>query len=219
MEDHLQSTLQLDEAIVAEITANLDPMLPIGESLTQQELDDLMAFMFALTSPSADKMLEITPEEVLSGLEVETLPPSEIQVLYDPESGTLTLSGNDELSLDALFFRISDSEANGEAEFDFETDIAPWLSVEEIVLSNTLDAQSFMDYRSSPEFLYAAGDVIEALLPTGLSASEIDEHLTAVYRVHGSPVLQSANVAMVPEPAGLALAMFGLLGMLGLRRR
>ena len=98
------------------------------------------------------------------------------------------LSGNAELELDAIFFRIMDDSGNV-ADFDFFTGVAPWADDLDIVLSDELDAQSFLDFRSDPKFLFAAGDTIESLLPAGLSEQAISDHLTAAYRVQGSPLL------------------------------
>ena len=209
--EHLHATLKLDDTMITTLLASLDSKLPTSESLTNDELDDLMAFLASLTSPSADLMLHVTPESVLSGLEVEALPPSEISVLYDPEVGSLIMSGNAELDLDALFLRIIDDNLGEESGFGFTKGAAPWAGDVDIVLSDEVDAQSFLDYRSDPQWMLSAGDEIHALLPTGLSEAEIGDHLIAAYRVHGSPVLWTADVTSVPEPsAGLAV----LLGVL-----
>lgn len=217
--DHLQSTVKLDDATVAALTANIDAMLPTGETLTADELNDLMAFLASLTSPSTDLMLRIVPESVASGLAVETLPPSEIGLLYDPEVGSLLLTGNEELSLDALFLRIVSDGAGEGAGYEFAQGMAPWADDLDIVLSDEVDAQSFLDYRSNPPSMLSAGDEIMAMLPAGLSASDISEHLIAAYRVHGSATLWTAEVASVPEPSTGWLALLGALYLIGFRKK
>lgn len=214
--EHLQSTMQVEEATLSALMASLDPLLPTGQSITDEEVNDLMAFLSSLTSPTVDLVARLTPESVLSGLEVETLPPSEMDVLYDPSDGSLRLAGPETLSLDALFFRILDSEA-AEAGFGFAQGMAPWAVEQAVVLSDTSDAQSYLDCRTNP-LLFSAGDAIEMLLPMGLTADQISEHLIATYRVHGSPILWAADVASVPEPSALTLA-FGMVAGLGLWRR
>ena len=214
----LQPTVRLEPAVIDALTQTLDPLLPIGEELTDDKLNDLMAFLFSLTSPSADEMLHITPAAVLSGLEVETLPPSEFRVMYDPVDGKLHVQGSSEESLDALFLRISDGADGLSASFEFSEGMAPWASHENIILSDNKDAQSFLDYHKDPLFLLRDGDVLESLLPAGLSMDDVTGHLSAAYRVHGSPTLWTADVTMVPEPSALVLAMIGVLTLVGLRR-
>ena len=214
---HLQSTLKLDDQTIEAITANIDSLLPTDETLSSDELNDLMAFLASLTSPTADLMLHVTPDEVLSGLEVETLPASELAILYDPADGSLSLTGNADLDLDALFLRIVDDE--DAAGFGFATGTAPWTSDEDIVLSDEIDAQSFLDFRADPEMMLAAGDEIASLLPSGLTEEEIASHMLAAYRVHGSPILWTAVVSAVPEPGGFLLAFVLVFALAGLRRR
>ena len=218
--EHLQPTVKLDQETIDALTTTLDPMLPIGEDLTDDQVNDLMAFLAALTTPSADLMLNITPDEVLSGLEVEVQPASEIDVLYDPATGGLSITGGDDILLDALFLRISDDE-DGAAEFEFNMDVAPWLIDAEVMLSNSPEAQSFLDYRTEPAFLFGTGDELQSLLPAGLDGDEISDHFTAVFRMQGSPVLLSANVSTVPEPntESLLLAGLSLVALLRNRRR
>ena len=217
--DHLQATARLDQDTIDWLTTSIDPMLPIGEELTDAVVDDLMAFLAALTTPSADLMLDIVPDEVLSGLAVEVQPPSGIDVMYDPSTGALSISGSDSRSLDALFLRISDDE-HGPAGFAFNVDAAPWLVDPDVTLSNLPDAQSFLEYRTQPEFLFAVGDEINSLLPAGLDGDEISDHFAAVFRRQGSPVLWSANVLSVPEPyAARALMLVGVSLLTLWRRR
>lgn len=206
--DHLQSTVKLDQDTIDALMASIDPMLPTGEDLSNEELNDLMAFMAALTTPSADLMLNLTPDEVLSGLDVEEQPPSGIDVLYDPMTGNISFAGRDDVIMDSIFLRISDAE-DGSADFEFTMDVAPWLVDPDIVLSNSPDAQSFLDYRTDPTFLFAAGDEIESLLPAGLRGDDISDHFSAVFRLQGSPVLWSANVLSVPEPNAAFLLVAG----------
>ena len=213
--EHLRSTLKLDEQTVQALTADLDSMLPIGETLTDSELSDIMAFLGSLTSPSADLMLHITPDSVLSGLEVETLPASELEILYNPEDGSLSLVGNPDLNIDSLFLRILGDEEVG---FEFATGTAPWTIDPDIVLSDEPDAQSFLDYRADPEMMLSAGDTIASLLPRGLTEDEVSNYLLGAYRVHGSPTLWSAAVASVPEPCGFVLTAFLLLAPGTVRR-
>jgi cytochrome c peroxidase len=42
--------------------------------LTDQQVGDLMAFLFALTSPTAQQGCELIPESVPSGLPLDTAP-------------------------------------------------------------------------------------------------------------------------------------------------
>ncbi len=215
--EHLESTVKQEQALIDAMTSAIDPLLH-NEELSTEKLNDLMAFMGALTSPSADLMAHSTPDSVFSGLDVERLPDSEIEMLYDPASGDLVLSGNAELELDAIFFRIMDDPGNV-ADFDFFTGVAPWADDLDIVLSDELDAQSFLDFRSDPKFLFAAGDTIESLLPAGLSEQAISDHLTAAYRVQGSPLLWTTSVTSVPEPSMHAIILAAACTLLLVRRR
>ena len=191
--EHLQDSVRLDQATLDALKASLDPDLPIGEALDDEMVQDLMAFMASLTSPSADLMLQTIPDTVFSGLEVENLPASEIELLYNPDDGSLTFSGNESLELDGVFLRIL--EDDGElAGFEFAAGRAPWAADRDIVLSDSADAQSFVDYRSDPAMMFVVGDQIRSLLPSGLTVDEIADHLSAVYRVHGSPVMWPADV-------------------------
>jgi hypothetical protein len=53
---------------------NLDPLLAHPVELTDQEFDDLMAFLLALTSPTTSQGCELIPDSVPSGLPVESDP-------------------------------------------------------------------------------------------------------------------------------------------------
>ncbi len=218
LEESLRSSVRFDPETIEAITEKISPLMLDNEALGDEQLNDLMAFLFSLTTPSADLMLETTPASVLSGLEVDRLPASEFAVIYDPENGGLQIIGNEELSLDALFFRISEESNGSTTSIEFEEGMAPWADHPEIILSDESDAQSFLEYRHDPSFLVKSGDIIESLLPAGLSSDAVKQ-LSAAYRVHGSPILWQAEVVMVPEPTSTILFLTGLCGWLFRRRR
>ena len=218
LNESLRRSVRLDAETIDAITETLSPLMPDNEELSDEQLNDLMAFLFSLTTPSADLMLDTTPSSVLSGLEVDRLPASEFAVTYDPEDGELRVKGNEELSLDALFFRISEKADGSPASFTFEEGMAPWADHPEIVLSDESDAQSFLDYRHDPLFLVKSGDIVKSLLPAGLSSDAV-EHLSAAYRVHGSPILWQAEVTIVPEPTSTILFLTGLCILLLRKKR
>ncbi len=216
----LQPTVRLDADAIAAITRSLDPLLPIGEEITDEEVGELMAFLFSLTSPSADRMLHLTPSSVPSGLDVDSLPPSDMRVTYDPEDGQLQLTSAEELLLDGLFLRISNDEAGTPAAFEFQLGSAPWSDHHDIVLSDDVAAQSFIEYRSESRFLLVSGDRLESLLPAGLPDASVERHLSAAYRVRGSPVLWTADVVTVSEPtSSILLLVLGLFALVCLRGR
>ncbi len=215
----LQATVRMDDATLAALTESIDPLLPAGEALTDDQLNDLLAFLFSLTSPSIDQLLGATPESVLSGLQVDTLPPSEIQVGYDPSDGKLYLLGSEGMAVDAFFLRIREDETLGEAGFEFFTGVAPWTSDEDIVLSDTADAQSYVDYRAEPTMVLHPGDSLAGLLPAGLSDVMVGSYLTAAYRLSGSPTLWTTDVRVVPEPTGLLVGILAFSIVVGVIRR
>ena len=125
----------------------------------------------------------------------------------------------EEHDIDALFLRIVDDKYGQAAAFDFATGVAPWSVDKDIVLSDTIAAQSFLDFRSDPLVLLSPGESIENLLITGLTENDISDHLLAAYRIHGSPVLWKGSIAVVPEPTGAAICFAGCLCLLLRRRR
>lgn len=212
--EHLQATLKLDPSTVDALTKQIDSMLPVNEPLTEEVLHDLMAFLGSLTSPSIDQLLHVTPDEVLSGLDVDQQPKGPLDLEYDPTLGSLALVGEEGLALDALFLRFVGDDAP-----EFALGAAPWSELEEIVLSDQLDAQSFLDFYGDPKMLLFAGDVISSLLPADISEVDLEEHLQAAYRVHGSPTLWTANVTSVPEPSAGWLLLVGAALVARVKRR
>ena len=66
----LQRTVQQDQQILAAMTVTLDPLLADPVSLSEQEVNQLLEFLHALTSPSLAELLNVVPESVPSGLPV-----------------------------------------------------------------------------------------------------------------------------------------------------
>lgn len=72
VEPELWGTYQSSEATKMMLLSTLDPKLAVqGAALSEAEIDDLMAFLSALTDPSSLNMLELVPHELPSGLPVE----------------------------------------------------------------------------------------------------------------------------------------------------
>lgn len=63
-------TYQGDSAIAAGLMNNVDPLVGEPKQLTEEEFQALMAFLHALTSPSAIDLSHLVPETVPSGLTV-----------------------------------------------------------------------------------------------------------------------------------------------------
>ena len=68
--DPFPATARAEPSVAADILATLDPRMADPPALTDAELADLMAFLGALTSPSAVDMGHLVPERVPSGLPV-----------------------------------------------------------------------------------------------------------------------------------------------------
>ena len=66
----LQETCQMDEASLQAILETLDPLMETPLELSDTQIDDLMAFLYALTSPSAMDLSADIPASVPSGLPV-----------------------------------------------------------------------------------------------------------------------------------------------------
>ena len=214
----LRGTVQLDDDVIASISKHLSSLLPSDQVLTDDNLQDLLAYLFSLTSPSIDELVHSTPKSVPSGLEVDRIASGDLQITYDPKDGQLILQGPEDLTVDALFLRISENEEGLVAGFEFNRDGAEWSEDLDIVLSNKTDSQSFIDYRTEPLFLLGAGDSLDSLLPAGLSKSAIDHHFTAAYRIHGLPILWPAEVTLVPEPSSITMLVIAF-GIVTMRRR
>ena len=219
LDESIRSTVRLDAETISRLTTSVDASLPDGVSLTDQDVDDLVAFLFSLTSPTIDRLATSTPLTVPSGLPVDQPPPSMVTIAYNTETGGLELSGPDDVVIDCFFLRIDGDDESIPVELRFETGKSPWAGELDLVLSDDETAQSFMDYRAASEFLLSSGDQIEGLLPAGLSSEMIESFLSAAYRLVGSPMIQSANVTVVPEPSPVVLTTIGLFVFALTRRR
>lgn len=188
LDESVQSTLKLDDATISEIVATLDARVIDGPELTSEQVEDLTAFLFSLTSPSIDLLPGIIPDSVPSGLTVDTLGDGSATLLYDLETGALSIDGPDETDITALFLRLADGP------FEFALGEAAWSEHQEIVLSDSALAQSFLEYRPGQRFSLHAGDSIGTLLPSDLTQQDLDFALSAAYMKDNTPLLWSAEV-------------------------
>jgi cytochrome c peroxidase len=66
----LQTTMRHEGAVIAEVMGTLDPLLRTPRELSEEQIDQLLAFLHAQTSPSAVDLAHLVPESVPSGLPV-----------------------------------------------------------------------------------------------------------------------------------------------------
>jgi cytochrome c peroxidase len=69
--EYFRDTIHSDPELHEDILATLDPLLSAPPVLTEDEISDLMAFLEALTSPSAADLSHLVPASVPSGLPVQ----------------------------------------------------------------------------------------------------------------------------------------------------
>jgi cytochrome c peroxidase len=70
VDPRLQTTVDLSAATLAEVEATLDPKVRQPVALSDRDIEDLMAFLMALTDPAASLILGDIPWTVPSGLPV-----------------------------------------------------------------------------------------------------------------------------------------------------
>jgi cytochrome c peroxidase len=70
LDDDLQETFQGDEAVVSAIMETVDEGMKTPRMLTDKEVDQLLAFLESLTSPSVAYMADDIPDEVPSGIAI-----------------------------------------------------------------------------------------------------------------------------------------------------
>jgi cytochrome c peroxidase len=66
-----EETYAFDQAVIDEMSANLDAKLAPARALSDAEVADLMAFLDALTDPAARNLAHLVPDTVPSGLPVD----------------------------------------------------------------------------------------------------------------------------------------------------
>ncbi len=199
----IQGTVRLEPDLINALLATVDPELPTGIALTDQDVNDLAAFLFATTSPSLDRLLSLRPDRVPSGLPVDEMPPGEFSFVYDDVTGKMTVEGTSDSELTSIMLRILGDPEELPVELRFLKGSAAWSDEIDIVLSDDDLAQSFLDYRKGSPFYLASGDSLGALLPPGLSEDTIESYLSAVYMLRGSSALLAGDVAWVPEPTSI----------------
>ena len=78
-EDHVQGgaadTLLSDEVFLHECTSRVSPLVAPEAPISEQEIEDLVAFLLSLTDPSAYDMSDLVPGGLISGLEVDRARP------------------------------------------------------------------------------------------------------------------------------------------------
>jgi len=83
----LQKTVLSDPETLEMMMQGLDPLVAEPVTLTGEEFGQLMAFLYALTSPSVEELIYAIPESVPSGL-----PVSDFYATYDPHPALAAVS-------------------------------------------------------------------------------------------------------------------------------
>ena len=203
LDPELQSMVRMDPDVIAALVAEIDPLLDVGLGLSDQDVNDLTAFLFSLTSPSLDLLPSLVPDAVPSGLSVDAMPVGSVHVLYNKDTGELSLEGPGDAELSSVMLRVRDTLDELPAELAFLKDAAAWSDDTEIVLANDERTQSFLEYRKDAPFRLRAGDSLGLLLPAGLAENWLKDYVTAAYMFRGSLAMWTADVAYVPEPASV----------------
>ncbi len=76
LEPALRDQVRNDEETRQTVLEYLSPKVEEPMALSDREFDDLMAFLYSLTSPSTPGLADLFPDEVPSGLDVEECTPS-----------------------------------------------------------------------------------------------------------------------------------------------
>ena len=66
----LQASIRSEAGVIAEVMGTLDPLMTVRRDLDDEAIDQLLAFLHALTSPSAADLAHLVPDSVPSGLPV-----------------------------------------------------------------------------------------------------------------------------------------------------
>jgi cytochrome c peroxidase len=68
--DIVQVSLRNESAVTDEVLGTIDPLMTTPRELTPEDIDQLMAFLYAQTSPTAVDLAHLVPDSVPSGLPV-----------------------------------------------------------------------------------------------------------------------------------------------------
>jgi cytochrome c peroxidase len=68
--DIVQVSLRNESAVTDEVLGTIDPLMTTPRELTHEDIDQLMAFLYAQTSPTAVDLAHLVPDSVPSGLPV-----------------------------------------------------------------------------------------------------------------------------------------------------
>jgi hypothetical protein len=142
-----------------------------------------------------------------------TLPGGGMTVVYDPTSGRVVFEGPDEHRYMDITLQITPTEKT-HAGFQFNTGVANWRKQDVFSFVDEPLKQGFVSHeKCQGTYVMRGGGAIDNLLPAGLSQRQLEEHLTVDYTLMGIPGTHRAQLVVVPEPAGLCLALLGLVGV------
>ena len=134
----------------------------------------------------------------------------DVDLVYDPESGNVTLDANDAASGVVVSFVIGTDHDNMDAaNFD-----RPFIDV-----GTNTDATAFQMGQTDP-LNQGAGPLVDLgnILPTGLDQQGLSDYLTLAQYASALGAGGELDLVVVPEPSSVALILMGLFG-LALRRR
>ena len=141
----------------------------------------------------------------------------DVDLIYDPESGNVTLDASDAASGVVLSFVLGTGQDNMRSENFVQSadgSAGPFIDV-----GTNTDATAFQIGQTDP-LGQGAGPTIDLgdILPAGMDQAGLSEYLTLAQYASALGAGGELDLIVVPEPSTLALILFGLVG-LAMRRR
>ena len=132
-------------------------------------------------------------------------------LVYDPATGNVTLDASDTAAGQLISFVIGTDQNN----MNTEATQVPFIDA-----GTNTDNTPFQIGQTDP-LNQGAGPLVDIgnVLPTGMDLVALSEYLTIAEYASELGVGGTLDLRVVPEPSGLALALFGLLGLTMWRRR